>query len=185
MIAITRTEKLALGILALNYYNQRRCMTEREYGIFSNALHQEYNYADCLFNAQAQEELASYFDEIKLDKQLVYRIRPDIEIKDLKKYVAYFPVKFIQAVNKAILSLNDLTKEEEDNLEEFKRIDEQYQLKTILEICNLEKKKREAEKRLEFINSNSNGLVDACKVEDILEHNDNLNEEALITKYYR
>ena len=178
MIEISRTEKLALGILALNYYKQRRCMTEKEYADFSLALHQEYDFVDGWFNVQAQEELASYFDEIKVGKQLVYRIRPDIEIKDLKKYVVYFPVNLIKAVNKAILNLNDLTKEDEASLEEFKRIDEQYQLKAILEICNLEKKKREAEKRLEFINSNSNGLVDACKVEDILEHNDNLKEEA-------
>ena len=188
MLLISADVKVALGILALNKYKQRISITVNEYNLFTEYLHSQYDFIDETINEDTRMALEKYFDEINLDNNLkVYRLKPIISIEELRKQYSFFPIKLLKIVynSESVSKLNDLTKEEEDNLEEFKRIDEQYQLKTILEICNLEKKKREAEMRLKLINSNSKRFVNIDKVEVILENNENLNEDTLIDKYYR
>ncbi len=188
MLLISADVKVALGILALNKYKQRRSITVNEYNLFTEYLHLKYDFIDETVYEDTRLALEKYFDEINLDRGFkVYRLKPMISIEELRKEYSFFPIKFLKIVFNpdSVLNLNDLTHEEEDSLEEFRRIDEKYQLKTILEICNLEKKKREAQERLMLINSNSKVVVNEDKVRNILESNRDISENDLVDKYYR
>ncbi len=167
MLEISRTEKLALGILTLNYYNQRRYMTIGEYEIFSNYLHAHFDFVDGWFNAEEKENLAKYFDEIYVNKELIYRLKPEVDFKDLRKYVSYFPVKFLKVVNEAVLQLKAKAQEEEP-VREFTIVDEKAQLETLYELAQLEKQKRKLEAKLNRIRDNSLTWVDLDLAKTIL-----------------
>lgn len=162
MQELSRFKILSLGIVALNQKNGRRSMTISEYEKFNKYLHTKYDFVEGWYNVEAQEETSQYFDEITLKDKVVYRLRPDVDIDDLKRKINYYSVKLVKIVfsSEAVSNLDELTKEDEDNLEEFKRIDEKYQLEALYKLAQLEKQKRKLEARFSKIRNNALAYVD-------------------------
>ena len=66
MLLISADVKVALGILALNKYKQRRSITVNEYNLFTEYLHLKYDFIDETVYEDTRLALEKYFDEINL-----------------------------------------------------------------------------------------------------------------------
>ncbi len=174
MIEISKLEKLAFGLLTLNKQTGRRSIAETEYQKFNKYLHENYEFTDAWVSTMDTEEIHEYFDEIVVDGSKVYRLRPDCTLNDLNKIVIYFPTNFLKVVFSpdAIDSFDVFTKEDEDDLKQFKLVDERYQLQTLLELANLEKKLRSTKKKLQQIRNNSGVYIDVDLAKNILKSED-------------
>lgn len=174
MIEISKLEKLAFGLLTLNKQTGRRSIAEAEYQKFTKYLHENYEFTDAWVSTMDTEEIHEYFDEIVVDGSKVYRLRPDCTLNDLNKIVIYFPTNFLKVVFSpdAIDSFDVFTKEDEDDLKQFKLVDERYQLQTLLELANLEKKLRSTKKKLQQIRNNSGVYIDVDLAKNILKSED-------------
>ena len=171
MREISMGKKLAYGIIALNRKNGRRSITLNEYNIFSKYLHRNLDFIDDWMHEEARKEVENYFDKVYVDREIIYRLKPQYTIRDLEKNFFVLWTDLYIVINKkdATYGLDDLTYEDEQNLEEFKIIDERYQLKMLRDVCECMKKRNDLLKNLEVIRHNSISLVDMEGIKPFLK----------------
>ncbi len=171
MVTLSMGKKIAYGIIALNKRNGRRSITLNEYDIFNKYLHRNLDFIDDWMHNEAREEINNYFDEILVNRMVVYRLKPQYTIRDLEHNFFTLWTELWVVINKEELTikLNDLTYEDEQNLEEFKRIDERYQLEILKELCGYVKKRNELLVKFGKIREVATSLVNIDGITQLME----------------
>ncbi len=162
MVVLTKGRIIAYGIIALNQKEGRRSLTFNEYEIFNKYLHNNLDFIQDWYHNDAKEELETYFDVIRVKDMYVYRLKPKYTIKELQLRFFTLWTELYEVISRKELtnSLNDLTYEDEQNIEEFKRVDENYQKEIIHNLSDYLKKRNELLKEFKKVRELSVSLID-------------------------
>lgn len=173
-----------LSLFSINSHKGRRAITVHEFEHFRDSFFEECRKSGIECSSDADEFYTKYYDYIKLsDGTFTYRLKPIFSKEDIAEHIHSLGILKILNNKRIVEDLNDMTLEEENNREEFKRVDEKHQLKKMYELLRLSQELAKKEEELGVIKGRSISLASEETVEAIFEEKPFISFEELESSY--